>query len=341
MSKTTDPFGGIKGEKIANKPDLSTLPPMQIDQMEALKGIKKSLDQWDGVGEARPKGTLLERFRQKAKNDKVAPPNWNYITEFNKDFADVHLRWSGQTVRSIKHVPRQYVRVALVGLNAFYKNLNPDNPDLSHPDILKCFNFTAKHFGIEQAPIPEDLFFDPEIHQDPFAGIKGKDALRLSEFNKDLQKAIDEVEFSIEFIEQIDVPTYRKEYRFKTRKPKNLQQTYPTSTSFFDVLLWWPGGVIQKIDNVATQRARIALASMLKVLKEIDVESPNLEDGLILQLYEQSKNNFKPGYKKNDHPDLRPTDEGGTSYWSKLTHRWVKGRMDKKNNIFIPPKKGE
>ena len=339
--KGTDPFGGIRGQKIADKPDLSKLPPLEIDHLEALKGIKRSIELWDGVGDLRPKGTLRERVRQKREAAKEIPANWNYISEFNKDFADIHLKWSGEKVRSIKHVPASNVRVALVGLSAFYKNFQTIDPDLSHPDILKCFNLTAKNFNTELTPIPDDLQFNPEKHLDPFAGIKGKDALRLSEFNKDLKKALDEVNFSIEYIDQVEVPRYRKEYKFTKRKPKNLEQTYPTSISYFDVSLWWPGGQVQKIENVPTQRARLALASVKSVLEGINIENPDLQDSLIKDLYQRSKNNYKPGQKKNDHPDMRPTDEGGKSYWSLLTHRWVKGRFDKKNNRFIPPKKGE
>ena len=340
-TKSTDPFGGIQGEKVSSGPDLSKLPPLQVDRMEAVKAIKKSLDLWDGVGVTKKTGTLIERFRQKqSQGDKVAE-NWNYISEFDKEFADVHLKWSGRVVRSIKHVPAKNVRVALVGLSAFYRNFSIDDPDLSHPDVIKCFNLTAANFGTQPASIPDDLSFNPESHLDPFAGIKGKDALRLSEFNKDLEKALEEINFSIEYIDQLDVPKYRKEYKFKSRNPKNVFQTYPTSTSFFNVILWWPGGEIRRIENVKTQRARLALSSMKNALETINVELPDLEDELVKELYEKTKENFKPGNRKNDHPDLRPVEDGGTSYWSRLSHRWVKGRFVKSKNQFYPPAKGE
>ena len=340
-TKSTDPFGGIQGEKVSSGPDLSKLPALQVDRMEAVKSIKKSLDLWDGVGVTKKTGTLIERFRQKQSLDDEVAENWNYVSEFDKEFADIHLRWSGQVVRSIKHVPAKNVRVALVGLSAFYRNFSTDKPDLSHPDVIKCFNLTAKNFGTELAAIPDDLSFNPESHLDPFAGIKGKDALRLSEFNKDLEKALEEINFSIEYIDQLEVPKYRKEYKFKTRFPKNVFQTYPTSTSFFNVVLWWPGGEVRRIENVKTQRARLALSSMKNALETINVELPNLEDDLVKELYDQTKENFKPGNRKNDHPDLRPVEDGGTSYWSRLSHRWVKGRFIKSKNQFYPPAKGE
>ena len=147
---------------------------------------------------------------------------------------------------------------------------------------------------------------------------KGKDAPCIREFNKDLQKALDEVIFAIAYIEQVDIPACRKEFKFKKRAPKCLKQAYPTSVSFFDVMMWWPGGVVQKIENIATQRARTALASMRKIVEEVDEENPDLNDRFVLQLYdlqlyEQKRLQHKPGQRKNDRPDLRPTDEGGTS----------------------------
>ena len=90
------------------------------------------------------------------------------------------------------------------------------------------------------------------------------------------------------------------------------------------------------IENVKTQRARLALSSMKNALETINVELPDLEDELVKELYEKTKENFKPGNRKNDHPDLRPVEDGGTSYWSRLSHRWVKGRFVKSKNQFYP-----
>ena len=73
--RSTDPFGGIKGEVNPKKPDLSLLPPMQVDHMEATKGIKRSLELWDGVGSVRIKGNIRERIKQKEEARKEVPPN--------------------------------------------------------------------------------------------------------------------------------------------------------------------------------------------------------------------------------------------------------------------------
>lgn len=340
VKKGSDPFGGVRGVQVKEDGQNVQLDPFEVDLKDALADIQKSLDLWDGKGQAQVRGTLIERFRQRAKQKAEDPPNWNYVNEFERDAADIYLKWAGKIIRAQRNVPKKQVRVALVGLLAFYSKIKVDDPDLTHPDIIRCYNLTAKTYGLEEAEYPLDLAFDPAIHLDPFAGIRGKEGLQHNQFEKDLRRAIDEVIFSVEYLDQIDVPAYRKEYRFKSRKPINATQTFKTSNSYFDVHLWWPGGPIETIENVAVNRARIALVSMRTFLEGIDTELPNLEDVTIDKLYLRSMEHHKPGQKPKDHPDLRPVEEGGTSYWSKVTHRWIKGRFDKKRGVFVPPEKG-
>lgn len=338
--KGSDPFGGIRGE-VRQETGEVQLDPFAVDLKDALEGIQKSIDLWDGKGSGQQvRGTLIERFRQRAKQKAEDPPNWSYVSEFDRDSADVYLRWSGTSMRVQNNIPRKEVRVALVGLLAFYKKIDADKPDLSHPDVLRCYNLTMRQYGLPEAEYPLDLSFDPVNHLDPFAGIRGREGLTNSQFLKDLQRAIEETVFSTEFLDQIDVPTYRKEYRFKKRKPLNLEPTYKTSTSYFDVILWWPGGAVQKVENIPVNRARIAVVSMRSFLEGINPEMPNLSDETILKLYERTMDFHKPGQRPSDHPGLKPIDDGGYSYWSKLSHRWIKGRYNKKKDEFIPPEKG-
>ncbi len=90
------------------------------------------------------------------------------------------------------------------------------------------------------------------------------------------------------------MPSYRKEYTVKKSNPKNLQQTYKTSISHFDVFLWWPGGVVDKIENVPQKRALMALGAMRKFFEDIDEDHPDLENEKIFELYEITKNRTRP-----------------------------------------------
>ena len=55
-------------------------------------------------------------------------------------------------------------------------------------------------------------------------------------------------------------------------------------------------------------------------------------------MYEITKIKYTPGRQKNSRHELKSIEEGGLSYWSEKTHRWITGKYDSKNKIFIPPK---
>ena len=60
----------------------------------------------------------------------------------------------------------------------------------------------------------------------------------------------------------------------------------------------------------------------------------------MLELDEKKKKELFPGKSnRNARVELKPIEDGGMSYWSYKTHRWIVGRYDKKNKKFIPPKK--
>ena len=55
-------------------------------------------------------------------------------------------------------------------------------------------------------------------------------------------------------------------------------------------------------------------------------------------MYEITKIKHEPGKSKTSRIELKPISEGGLSYWSNKTHRWITGKYDAKNKIFNPPK---
>ena len=71
----------------------------------------------------------------------------------------------------------------------------------------------------------------------------------------------------------------------------------------------------------------------------IDVEFPNLENEDINKIYFLTKEKHRPGQLKNSKPEIKPESEGGMSYWSMRTHRWVLPKLDKQTKKYIPPQK--
>ena len=87
---------------------------------------------------------------------------------------NVHLVWSKKVIRTLTNVPFKQVRVALNGLKAFYNQISSIKPDFSNPDVLLCYNETAKSYHLPEKNIT--FKNDIEIETlDPFAGVKGED----------------------------------------------------------------------------------------------------------------------------------------------------------------------
>ena len=328
-----DPFGGVSGQSEDIAPS-----PFKIDKNEALREIQVSLDIWDKKNFV--KKSFLQSIREGRKSDKdeSKATHWNFSKK-SKDYVNVHLVWSKNIIRTLANVPSKQVRVALNGLKAFYNQISSIKPDFSNPDILLCYNETAKNYHLPEKNIT--FKNDIEIETlDPFAGIQGEDLEVL--FNciaKDKKIALDELDFSIDYFDQLNEIKQRKKLKFSKRKPKNFSLSYKTSNEYFDVYLYWGGKLIKSIKKVSKQRARVAIVSLRGFIKGIHSHKPDLEDPTIKEMYETSKNKYKPKLSsKHKDKKVLSIEEGGFSYWSNKTHRWIQGRFDKKKGIFKPPK---
>ena len=323
-----DPFGGVSGELESNSPS-----PFKIDKDEAIKQIQKSLELWDQ--KKVKKKSFLQRLREKNKSDdNIKAPHWEYSKK-SRDYVNIHLLWSRKIIRSLSNVPVKQVRVALNGLQAFYSQISSIKPDLSNPDILSCYNSTALNYNLPTKDITLKNDIEVDI-LDPFAGIQGEDLdVIFNNLSKDKSKAINELDYSIEHFDQIDLINTKKEKKF-LKKPKNYSFSYKTSTDYFNIYLYWAGKLIKSVENVSKQRARVALVSLRGFIKSINTQDPDLKDPTIRLIYDASIVKNKP---KSKYTELLSIDQGGLSYWSYKTHRWVSGRFDRKSKKFIPPKK--
>ena len=189
--KNKDPFGGVHGESESSAPS-----PFKIDKDEAIKEINKSLDIWDKKKVV--KKSFLQTLREgKKKNENTdRAPHWEFSKK-SKEYVNVHLLWSKRIVRTLANVPVKQVRVALNGIKAFYSQISSVKPDLSNPDILLCYNQTAKNYGLPEKKVEFKDEIDVQI-LDPFAGIHGEDLdIIFNSIAKDKKIALDELNFSV------------------------------------------------------------------------------------------------------------------------------------------------
>ena len=234
--KFIDPFGGVHSE--VNK---NALSPFKIDKEESLKEINDSIKKWDEKKTV--KKSFLQRFREGKKNnieDKLKAIHWEYSLK-SKDFVNVHLVWSKKIVRTLSNVPLKNVRLALCGLKSFYSQISSVRPDLNNPDILSCYNATAENYNFDKVKKSFKDSIDVDL-LDPFAGVIGEDLdIINNNLTVDKNKALEELDYSIDYFDQIDVVKTDKDIRFLKRKPKNFSLSYKTSNEYFNVYLLWAG----------------------------------------------------------------------------------------------------
>lgn len=331
--RNKDPFGGVSGQSEDAAPS-----PFKIDKNQALKEIQVSLDIWDQKNFV--KKSFLQSLREGRKNNQneIKASHWNFSKK-SKDYVDIHLIWSKKVIRTLTNVPFKQVRVALNGLKAFYNQISSIKPDFSNPDVLLCYNETAKNYHLPE----KDIRFKNDIEietLDPFAGVKGEDLeIVFNCIAKDKKIALDELDFSIEFFDQLDEVKHKKNLKNSRRKPKNFSFSYKTSDEYFDIYLYWGGKLIKSIKKVSKQRARVAIVSLRGFIKAIHSQKPDLNDSTVREMYEVSKEKHKPKLSSTQKDKkILSIEEGGLSYWSHKTHRWIQGKFDKKKGIFIPPK---
>ena len=123
-------------------------------------------------------------------------------------------------IRTLANVPYKQVRVALNGLKAFYSQISSIKPDLTNPDVLLCYNQTAKNYGLPEKQINLKDQIDTEI-LDPFAGIHGEDLdVIFNSIAKDKKIALDELDFSVEVLINSMLLNQKNKMKFLKKNPR-------------------------------------------------------------------------------------------------------------------------
>ena len=326
-SKIRNPFGEVESESEFNSPS-----PLRIDKEEALKDIKTSLLLWK-----KRKVTKKSFFQSffKKKDSIVKAPHWEFSEE-SRGLVNIHLKWSNEIIRTISNVPEKKVNTALNGLKTFYLSISSIKPDLGNNDILMCYNQTSKNYGLPEKVI--NLKNEIEVSSiDPFGGVKG-DILVINSNNLsvDKKKALESLNLSINKFKEICNNLKKTKIPSKI---KNFAFSYKTSTDYFNVHLVWAGEKIKSVERVDKKKAQLALLSLRDFIRGFNPIDPNLKDPIVKLMYNATIEKHKPKLDSKKSKELLSVDDGGSSYWSNKSHRWIKGKFDKKSKKFIYPNK--
>lgn len=94
--------------------------------------------------------------------------------------------------------------------------------------------------------------------------------------------------------------------------------------------------VMDEKTSIAKHEVRTALEGWIKYLSAIDLKEPQLDVGFVNQCYYHVKDFTEPGKRGNPHKEIKTVSEGGMSYWSDKSHKWIKPYRNKSKEWVLP-----
>ena len=268
---------------LQNQKKSNFLKPYKI---QALKDIQISIEEWNRFQD---KNFFYKIFSKQKRSN-----HWE-TSNFMSNLFHVHLRWSKRIIRSQTNIEKKDVLDVLIAMKNFYSKISVIKPDLSHPDIIKCFNLSAKESNIKQNKIKfkdsiEINFFDP------FNNVIGKDTRKIEQkYYREKKVALKYIENSIDYVDQINDKLSRSSSS-KLEKPKIL--TYSKINSLYELKFLWCDEELESYKNLKKIDVMKKLNQIKKKINYFNILRPNLSDSLTNKMYKCLLNNtiMNPSY---------------------------------------------
>ena len=205
---------------------------------QALKDIQISIEEWNKFQE---KNFFYQIFSKQKRSN-----HWE-TSNFMLNLFHVHLRWSKRIIRSQTNIEKKEVLNVLMAMKNFYSKISVIKPDLSHPDIIKCFNLSAKESNLKQKKIKFKDSIEINFY-DPFNNVIGKDTRNIEQkYYREKKVALKYIENSLDYIDQIDDKLSRFDLS-KLEKPKIL--TYSKINSLYELKFLWCDEELESYKNL-------------------------------------------------------------------------------------------
>ena len=253
---------------------------------QALRDIQISIKEWS---EFQEKNFFYKIFFKHKRSN-----HWE-TSNFMLNLFHVHLRWSKGIIRSQTNIEKKEVLNVLMAMKNFYSKISVIKPDLSHPDIIKCFNLSAKDSNLK----PKKIKFKDSIEinfYDPFNNVIGKYTRNIEQkYYREKKVALKYIENSLDYIDQIDDKLSRFDLG-KLEKPKIL--TYSKINSCYELKFLWCGEEIETYKNLKKIDVKKKLNQIKKKINYFNILRPNLVDSLTDKMYKclLNSNAMNPSY---------------------------------------------
>ena len=253
---------------------------------QALKDIQISIEEWN---EFQEKNFFYQIFSKQKRSN-----HWE-TSNFMFNLFHVHLRWSKTIIRSQTNIEKKEVLNVLMAMKNFYSKISVIKPDLSHPDIVKCFNLSAKESNLKQKKIKFKDCIEINFY-DPFNNVIGKDTRNMEQkYYREKKIALKYIENSLDYIDQIDDKLSRFDSS-KLEKPKIL--TYSKINSSYELKFLWCDEELETYKNLKKIDAKKKLNQIKKKINYFNILRPNCSDPLAHKMYKclLSNNVTNPSY---------------------------------------------
>ena len=246
---------------------------------QALKDIQVSIEKWN---EFQEKNFFYKIFSKHKKSN-----HWE-TSSLMLNLFHVHLKWSKRIIRSQTNIEKKEVLNVLMAMKSFYSKISVIKPDLSHPDIIKCFNLSAKESNLEQKKIKFKDNIETNFY-DPFNNVIGKDTRNIEQkYYREKKVALKYIEISLDYIDQIDNKLSKFDSS-KIEKPKIL--TYSKIDSLYELKFLWCDEELESYKNLKKIDVKKKLNQIKKKIIYFNILRPNRSDSLTEKMYECLLNN--------------------------------------------------
>ena len=261
---------------LQNKKKVNFLKPYKE---QAIKDIQISIEAWN---EFQKKNFFIQIFSNKKRSY-----HWE-TSNFLLNLFHVHLIWSKKIIRSQTNIEKKEVLNVLMAMKHFYSKISIIKPDLTHPDIINCFNLSARENNLKQ----KKLKFKDSIEinfYDPFNNVIGKDTRNIEQkYYREKKVALKYIESSLDYIDQIDDKLSKFDSR-KIEKPKILN--YSKINSRYELKFLWCDEELESYKNLKKIDVKNKLNQIKKKINYFNILHPNLSDSLTDKMYKYLLNN--------------------------------------------------
>ena len=194
----------------------------------------------------------------------------------------VHLKWSKTIIRTLTNIKKTEVFDVLKTIKDFYSKISIIKPDLSHPDVIECFNLTAKENNFE----PKKIKFKDKIEInlfDPFNNVLGKEIKNIEQkYSYEKKIALKNIQNTFDFLDQFDNKLYNFDSK-KFQKPKIL--IFNELNSLYEVRFLWCDEELESYKDLKIIDVKKKLNEIKKIINYFNILRPNLSDALTSKMY--------------------------------------------------------